>query len=128
MTPQLYSMTALLVVVVHLGFVVFVLAGGVLVYRWRWIPWFHVPAAAWAIFIELSGGICPLTPLENRLRTAAGLDDYSGDFVARYVFPILYPEGLTREAQIGVGLVVLVINLVLYVAVYRQRRTRIAAG
>ena len=120
-------MTAMLVVVVHLGFVVFVLAGGVLVYRWRWIPWLHVPAAAWAIFIELSGGVCPLTPLENQLRVSAGLTDYSGDFVARYLFPVLYPAGLTREAQIGIGLLLLVINLVVYVAVYR-RPARTATG
>ena len=116
------------VVVLHLAFVIFAVAGALLALHWRALPWIHVPAAGWAAYIELSGGICPLTPLENRLRTAAGLDDYSGDFVARYVFPVLYPEGLTREAQIGVGLVVLVINVVLYVAVYRQRRTRIATG
>ena len=122
MTPPLYWLTATLIVVVHLAFVLFALAGVVLARRWRWIPWIHVPAAGWASYIELSGGICPLTPLENQLRAAAGLGDYSGDFVARYVFPVLYPDGLTREAQIGVGLIVLMVNLVLYIAVYRRRR------
>ena len=63
-----------------------------------------------------------MTPLENYLRTAAGLSDYSGDFVARYLFPVLYPDGLTREAQRGVGVLVLMINVVLYIAVYRRRR------
>ena len=109
------------VVVLHLAFVIFAAAGALLALRWRWVPWIHVPAAVWATYIELSGVVCPLTPLENQLRVSAGLDEYSGDFVAHYLFPVLYPDGLTREAQIGVGLVVLVINLMLYVAVCRQR-------
>lgn len=90
--------------------------------KWRRAMWVHLPAVAWAAYIEFSGGICPLTPLENDFRAKAGLNYYSGDFVARYVFPVLYPEGLTRQAQIGIGLIVLAANLGLYIFVYTRRR------
>jgi hypothetical protein len=87
------------------------------------MPWLHLPAVAWAAFIEFSGGICPLTPVENNLRAAAGLDYYSGDFIARYLFPLLYPEGLTRDAQIVIGALVLSVNAAAYGWLLRRRIT-----
>jgi len=119
-----FAVLAGLVVLLHLAFVLFAAAGALLALRWRWVPWLHIPAAAWAVSIEFSGGICPLTPLENDLRAQAGLDYYSGDFVARYLFPVLYPGGLTREAQVVIGLAVLAANLGLYIFVYTRRRFR----
>jgi len=119
-----FAVLAGLVVLLHLAFVLFAAAGALLALRWRWIPWLHIPAAAWAVSIEFSGGICPLTPLEHDLRAKAGLDNYSGDFVARYLFPVLYPGGLTREAQVVIGLAVLAANLGLYIFVYTRRRLR----
>jgi len=119
-----FSVMAGLVVLVHLAFALFAAAGALLALRWRWVPWLHIPAAAWAVSIEVSGGICPLTPLENDLRAKAGLDHYSGDFVARYLLPVLYPGGLTREAQVVIGLAVLAANLGLYIFVYTRRRFR----
>jgi hypothetical protein len=111
----LFAVLAGAVVLLHVAFVAFVLAGALLAIRWRWIPWAHIPAAAWAAFVEVSGRICPLTPLENAFRSRAGLDPYSGDFVAEYVFPVLYPDGLTRNAQIVFGLVVVLVNAAAYV-------------
>ena len=112
------------VVVLHLLFVVFVVAGGVLVLRWPRIAWIHLPAAAWAAFIELSGRVCPLTPLESTLRRRAGLEDYAGDFIANYVFPFLYPPGLTRQAQILMAGIVIAVNVVVYTYAFsRQRMT-----
>jgi hypothetical protein len=113
-----------LVVAAHLAFVVFATAGGLLAVRWPRVAWVHVPAAAWAVYIELSGTLCPLTPIENRLRVQAGLDAYSGDFVARYLFPVLYPAGLTREAQVLIGAVVMAVNVAAYAWVVRRRNTR----
>ena len=110
------------VVAIHVLFVVFAVAGGVFALRWPRIAWVHLPAAAWAAFVELSGGICPLTPLENALRQRAGLEPYTGDFIATYVFPVLYPEGLTRQAQIALGFVVVAVNAVAYAVVLRRRR------
>ena len=119
------AILAALVVVVHLAFVVFATLGGVLAVRWPRIAWVHLPCAAWAAFIEFSGGICPLTPLENALRRRAGLDDYSGDFVANYIFPFLYPAGLTRDAQIAIGWFVIALNLVAYTYVFARWRRRL---
>jgi hypothetical protein len=113
-----------LVVVVHLLFVVFATLGGILAMRWPRVAWVHVPCAAWAVFVEVSGRICPLTPLENALRRRAGLDDYSGDFVANYVFPVLYPEGLTREAQMAVAAFVLMTNVAAYAWIVGRRARR----
>jgi hypothetical protein len=116
---------AALVVVVHLAFVVFATLGGMLAIRWPRIAWVHLPCAAWAAFVEFSGRICPLTPLENALRRRAGLEYYSGDFVANYIFPVLYPEGLTREAQLAIGAFVVMLNFVAYGWVLHRRRARI---
>ena len=109
-----HNALAAAVVVIHLLFVAFVVAGGVLVLRWPRIAWFHLPAAAWGTFIELSGRVCPLTPLESALRRRAGLEEYAGDFIANYVFPFLYPAGLTRRAQILMAGVVIAINVGVY--------------
>ena len=112
-------------VVLHLAFVVFVILGGLLVWRWpRW-AWVHVPAFVWGAVIEFNNWICPLTPLEQRLRAAEGEGGYSGGFVEHYALPLLYPDGMTREIQIGLGLFVLGINALVYgILIWRNwRRT-----
>lgn len=128
MSVEATKIAAGLVVLAHLAFVVFVAGGVVLVVRWRALAWVHVPAAAWGAFIEFSGRICPLTPLEQWLRARAGLEAYTGDFVARYLFPVLYPEGLTREAQLAIGAAVVAVNAAGYTFVYLYRRPRAAGG
>ncbi len=101
-------------VVLHLVFILFVVLGGLLVFRWpRW-AWVHVPAFAWGAIIEFNNWICPLTPLEQRLRVAAGEGAYGGGFVEHYLLPLIYPEGLTPEIQLGLGLFVLAVNVVVY--------------
>ena len=117
-----YGILADIVVLVHLGFVLFALLGAVLIIWWRWILWLHLPAAFWAIWIELTGGICPLTPLENWLRIRAGQGAYRGNFVDHYLIPVLYPAGLTRHIQFLMGLIVIIINLALYMYIYFQSR------
>jgi hypothetical protein len=119
---------AALVVVAHLAFVVFATLGALLALRWPRIVWIHLPAAAWAVFVEFSGRLCPLTPLENELRRRAGLEAYSGDFVATYIFPLLYPEGLTRRAQFVMGAFVLVLNACAYGWLIARRRAPAAPG
>jgi Protein of Unknown function (DUF2784) len=109
-------------VIAHLLFVAFVMAGGLLLVRWPKLAWLHLPAAAWGAFIEFSGGVCPLTPLENHLRVLGGESAYSGDFVERYLLPILYPESLTLPMQQALGGLVVVVNLVAYALVYRALR------
>ena len=111
-------------VLLHLLFVVFVMTGGFLLVRWPRLLWLHLPAAAWGAFIEFSGGICPLTPLENSLRVLGGGSAYSGDFVERYLLPLLYPAQLTPALQQVLGGVVVGVNLLAYALAYRawQRR------
>ena len=99
--------------------------GALLAIRWPRIAWVHVPCAVWAAFVELSGRVCPLTPFENALRRRAGLDAYSADFIANYVFPVLYPEGLTRNAQFVIGGFVIVLNVAAYAWVLSRRRRRV---
>ena len=111
-------------VLVHLLFVVFVMGGGFLLARWPRLVWLHLPAAAWGTAIEFAGGICPLTPLENHLRALGGGSVYSGDFVARYLLPVLYPENLTVPLQQILGGVVVAVNGVAYVLAYRAWRRR----
>lgn len=94
--------------------------------RWRCVVWLHVPAALWAVLIELSGWICPLTPLENRLRELGGEAGYSGSFVERYLVPALYPPELTRDVQVALGLLVLLVNGLVYWWVYAASRSRTA--
>jgi hypothetical protein len=120
----MYALAADAVLVLHLAFVLFVGLGALLVLRWRWLAWLHVPAAAWGVAIEFGGWICPLTPLENDLRLRAGEAPATGDFVARLLLPVIYPEGLTREAQIAVGLAVLVFNVAIYGLLIRRQLAR----
>ena len=111
-----------LVVVIHVVFVVFVVFGGLLVWRWPWVAWFHVPAVCWGVGIEWMGGMCPLTPLENWLRSRAGESTYETDFVVRYLLPFLYPTGLTRSAQFVLGSAVLAVNVLAYALYWRRHQ------
>jgi len=113
-----------LVVVLHLAFVAFVVLGGLLVLRWPRLAWLHVPAAVWGTLIEFAGWVCPLTPLENRLRYLGGEAGYEGGFVERYLLGVLYPEGLTPEAQLALGMLVLVVNGAVYARLWRRRWRR----
>ena len=128
MNPLAAHVLATVVVLAHVAFVVFVVVGGLLVLRWRKLAYLHLAAVIWAVHVEWSGAICPLTPLENSLRSTAGLEAYAGDFVAEYVFPLLYPEGLTRRAQLIIGTVVVALNACIYGVVLRQRRSNTFAS
>jgi hypothetical protein len=109
-------------VVVHFGFLLFVVLGGLLVLRWPRLAWVHLPAAAWGILIEFAGWVCPLTPLENHLRALGGQAGYQGGFIAHYVTAALYPEGLTRGTQVVLGVLVLALNAFIYRRVWTRRR------
>jgi hypothetical protein len=102
------------VVVIHFAFIAFVLIGGFLAWKWLRIAAVHVPCAAWGVMIEFRGWICPLTPLENALRQAAGDPGYSGGFIDRYIASLIYPEGLTPRMQVYLGIAVLALNLCAY--------------
>lgn len=121
---MLYRYLADTVALAHLSFVLFVVLGGLLALRWRRAAWVHLPAAVWGAVVEIAGWICPLTPLENWLRHRAGEQGLSGGFVEHYVVTLLYPPGLTRAMQLGLGLFVLGINGLIYWRVFARRRRR----
>lgn len=112
------------VLILHVGFVVFVLLGGWLTRRWPRLAWLHLPAVAWAAWIELSGGICPLTPLEDHLRGLSGDRIGSQDFIERLLTPVLYPDWLTPEWQVAFGVLVVLVNVAAYVWAFSRRRGR----
>ncbi len=108
------------VLVLHFAFIAFALLGGLLVWRWPRLAWLHLPAAAWAAGIAFFGGICPLTPLENRLRAAGGEMGYGGGFIESQLEALIYPGWLTREIQVGLGAIVLAINLFAYARLLKK--------
>lgn len=105
----------------HFLFVVFVVLGGLLVLRWPWVAWIHLPTVAWGALIEFANWVCPLTPLEKALRERAGGGGYRGGFIEHYILPVLYPAGLTRTVQLVLGALVIVVNLAVYWVVWRRR-------
>jgi hypothetical protein len=111
---MIYHLAADLVLITHLAFVGFVLFGALLVLRWPKLLGFHVAALLWGVLVEFTGVICPLTPFEVRLRQLGGEVGYQGDFIGQYLTTTLYPAGLTRELQIGLGFAALVPNALAY--------------
>jgi hypothetical protein len=119
----IYRALADAVLVLHLGFVLFVVLGGLLVPRWPTLAWLHIPAAIWGVLIEFTGWICPLTPLENSFRERGGEAGYSGGFIQHYIQPLLYPAGLTRSTQFALGGIALILNLAAYGVVMSKMRS-----
>ncbi|MFQ5508269.1 MAG: DUF2784 domain-containing protein [Leptospirillia bacterium] len=117
---SLYAWMADIVAVLHLGFVLFVVLGGILAFRWRRLPMVHLPAVLWAVLLEVFNWPCPLTPLENILRQLAGEAAYDNVFVAHYLLPLIYPGELTRPIQWGLAAFVLVLNAIVYGCLLRR--------
>jgi len=116
---MLYQLLATAVALVNLAFIVFVIAGGFLLLRWPKLMWIHLPAAVWGVVIEVMGWYCPLTGLENWLLHRAGREGYSGGFVSHYIFALIYPAGLTRTIELAIAAVVLLVNVSVYVRVFK---------
>ena len=108
------SLGADAVLLLHGLFIAFVIGGAALLWRWPGVAWVHLPAALWGAYAELSGTLCPLTPLENSLRRLAGERGYDSGFIEHYLLPLIYPEGLTRETQWWLGAGVVLLNGLLY--------------
>ena len=115
---------ATLVLLVHLGFVLFVILGGLLVLRRPWLAWIHLPAVAWGVLIEYADWICPLTPLENAFRSRGGETPYAGSFIEHYLTATIYPSGLSRGLQFALGTFALLLNAILYFLISRRYRAR----
>ena len=102
------------VLLLHVAFILFVLLGAVVALRWRWMPYVHVPAAAWGFFVELTGRACPLTYMENYFRIKAGQTGYADSFIEHYILDIIYPTDITRNVQFVLAGVVVAVNVAIY--------------
>lgn len=114
-----YGILADTVVIAHAAFILFAVFGGLLTFRWRRLAWLHIPAFLWAAVVEMAGWVCPLTPLENMFRQRAGEAVYHSDFIEHYLMSWLYPDFLTAELQLALGLTVLLINVLIYIRVWQ---------
>jgi hypothetical protein len=115
------------IVAVHAAFILWAVFGGLAMLRHRWLAWLHLPAFVWASLIEFAGLICPLTPLEKYFRRLAGEAGYSGGFIQHYVTSVIYPEGLTRNIQVGLGVALVVFNAAIYIIAFSRRSPRATA-
>jgi hypothetical protein len=110
-----YRLLTDLTVCIHFAFLLFVVGGGLVVWRYRWLLVPHLLAVGWGIYVEAMPGLrCPLTALENTLAVKAGAAGYSGSFIQHYLVPIIYPNGLTPSAQRALAAAVVLINLAVY--------------
>ncbi len=122
---MIYWLAANAVLIIHLGFVLYVVGGGLLIFRWKWSILFHLPAVLWGALLEFNGWLCPLTPLEQWLRVVGGQRGYSGGFIEHYLLSLLYPAGLTRDVQILLGTFVVVVNVLIYaILIFRLFKRR----
>ncbi len=117
---MIYTILADAVVIFHLLFIIYALAGGLL-YFWRsWLVFFHIPAAMWIVIVEINHWVCPLTPLENTLRDMGNTEMYSGDFISHYILPVIYPPGLTENTQVLLALAAFTVNAIIYAMIIRN--------
>jgi hypothetical protein len=112
--------TAELIILIHFGFILFVIFGGLLALKWKKLILLHLPAAVWGVLIEFSGWICPLTTLENQLYQIKGAETYSTGFIAHYIIPVIYPQQLTQNIQIILGILLIFFNLVIYTLFFKK--------
>jgi hypothetical protein len=119
--PVSYIFAANTLLIIHFAFVCFVVLGGLLVLKWRWLAFIHIPSAIWGALIEFQGWICPLTPLEQRLRVAGNQSGYSGGFIEHYLVSLLYPDYLDRQVQIILGSLVVITNVAIYAWLWTKR-------
>jgi hypothetical protein len=111
---MVYRLLSDFIVIAHFLYILFVITGALIALRWKKIIWLHIPAVIWGATVEYTGWICPLTPWENRFRMLAGEEVYHGDFIGNYILPVIYPEEVTRNIQIVLGTIVIIVNIMLY--------------
>ena len=122
----MYLLLADLIIILHLGFIVFAALGGLLLFKWPHLAWLHLPAVIWGAFTEFMGLICPLTPLEIWLRQQAGAEPYQDSFISHYLVPLIYPPGLTSSMQWLLGGILVTLNVLIYawLVIYKYKQAK----
>ena len=113
-----FALAADLLIIVHLGFIGFVILGGFMLLKWRWLIFVHLPAVLWGVLLGFQGWICPLTPLEQALRRMSGQQGYTGGFIQHYILPVIYPPALKEDIQLILGVLLILINVIIYLWVF----------
>lgn len=116
-----YRLAADLILIVHFCFVLFVIFGGLLVWRERRFALLHIPAVVWGVLIEFFWWTCPLTAFENRLRERGGEMGYDGGFIDYFVSLVLYAP-LSANVRFALGLLLLIFNLTIYWYAFRRAK------
>jgi hypothetical protein len=116
-----YRFAADAIVSLHFAFILWAVFGALTLLWRRMFAWIHVPALLWAAYVEFSGRICPLTPLENHFRQLAGDAGYGGGFIEHYIVGVIYPQGLTRNVQLVLGALLIAMNVALYLIAFLRR-------
>jgi hypothetical protein len=102
------------VLLVHFTFVLFAVFGGfVLFFDYRLVI-LHVITVIWSALVNLAHWTCPLTPLEQYLRTASGQVTFQGGWIQHYFDPIVRPLGMPHRMELIAGVSILVWNFMLY--------------
>ena len=123
---MIYRILADAVIVLHLVFVMFAVAGGFAFVFWRFSPLVHLPVVVWGVAIAFSELKCPLTPLENWLWSHAGANGYEGGFVAHYLGPVVHPVHANVGLGPAAGIFLVGVNVVVYgwiILWHRRSRT-----
>ena len=114
------------VMLVHFAFLVFVVTGGFLAWRWPWVIWPHVGMTLWGFSTIVFSLRCPLTDVEDWARENGGEQPLSGTgFIDHYLENVVYPERYTRQIQVLAAVVVVVSYVGLLL---RRRRARVATS
>ena len=116
----MYELAADLTLIFHFAFIIFVVFGALLFFVSTKIIYVHVPALIWAIYIELTHSICPLTYLENWFLQRSNLATYPEGFIQNYLVPIVYPMSLTEDLQTNLALAIIVVNIIIYGLIIRK--------
>jgi Protein of Unknown function (DUF2784) len=123
-----------LVLLLHAGYILFVvlgllliLVGGALNWQWvrnRWFRLTHLAAIVLVVAQAWLGITCPLTTLENTLRTRAGQSSYELGFIADRVQPLIFFQADWWVFAIAYTAFALLVLLSLWMVRPRFRHTR----
>jgi hypothetical protein len=110
---KVYAAFAVGVLLIHVLFVVWVLAGTLLTRLRPILRRLHIASLVWGICAEVLPGVCPLTSLENWLESRAGVQPYQGGFLLHYLDALVYPD-ISGTLLMTAGVAACLLNLGVY--------------
>jgi hypothetical protein len=116
-----YRLLAEATMLVHFGFLVYVIVGGYLAWRWPRAIWPHLLLAGYGgvtIALHLN---CPLTYVQDWARRQGGEPGLSHGFVDQYLTGVLYPRSYAVLVEI---LMILAVAVAWGGVVVRRTRLR----